>query len=298
MKIAIIQFSPSGNTLKVTEMLKKELVQRNQEVQLIDITHELQFFIKKELQNFLIERVNQHDILLIGGPVYAHHLQYHVQDLIKTLPKPDAIWGKYAIPYVTYGGISSGIALKEAAKLLKKSGRIIQAGMKVSASHRMTRAFMPEEFNKNKLISNNLPQITELVNRITQLNNSKNVKCNAKSLTYNGLITTLKANIIFKEKRWHEKRYPKISIDHSCCNSCGKCILNCPVLHLTRKNNTVSETNQSPCIHCLNCVTHCPNKAIKLIGDLEKGKAFMTKIISKKGNKESPETAVYPILEA
>ena len=297
MKIAIIQFSPSGNTSKVTKMLKNELEQRNQEVQLIDITREKQFFIEKEVQKFLIEKVKKHDVLLIGSPVYAHHLQYYMQDLIKLLPKPNAIWGKYAIPYVTYGGVSSGIALKEAAELLKNTGRIIHAGMKVSASHRMTRAFMDEEFNKNKLPDNNLPQIIELVNRIMQLNNNKIANCNSKSLDYNGLVTTLKANIIFKEKLWHEKRYPKISIDHKLCTNCGKCATNCPVLHLIKKNKIVSENNQSPCIHCLNCVTDCPNKAIKLLGDLEKGRAFMTKMIAKNGNKEMPETAVYPILE-
>jgi ferredoxin/flavodoxin len=295
MKITIIQFSPSGNTLKVSEMLKTELEQRNQEVQLIDITREKQFFIEKEVQKFLVEKVKQHDVLLIGSPVYAHHLQYHVQDLINALPKPDAVWGKHAVPYITYGGISSGIALKEAAELLKKSGRIIHAGMKVSASHRMTRAFMAEEFNKNKRPENNLPQVIELANRILQLISNKPTKCNAKSLNYNGLVTTLKANIIFKEKLWHQKRYPKVSIDHKLCTNCGKCTTNCPVLHLTRVNTTVNENPQSPCIHCLNCVTDCPSNAIKLIGDLDRGRAFMTKMIAKNGNKEMPETAIYPI---
>jgi protein-L-isoaspartate O-methyltransferase/flavodoxin/Pyruvate/2-oxoacid:ferredoxin oxidoreductase delta subunit len=296
MKIAIIQFSPSGNTSKVAEMLKNELKQRNQEVQLIDITHEKQFFVEKDAQNFLLEKVKQHDVLLIGSPVYAHHLQYHVKDLIKVLPKPNEIWGKYAIPFVTYGGLTSGIALKEAAELLKKSGRIIHAGMKVSASHRMTRAFMSEEFNKNKLLDNNMSQIIELVNRIMQLNHNKVAKCNAKSLDYNGLVSTLKANIIFKEKLWHEKRYPKICIDHKICTNCGKCAINCPVMHLIKKDTTININDESPCIHCLNCVTDCPNKAIKLVGDLEKGRAFMSKMISKKGNKEMPETAVYPFL--
>ncbi len=297
MKIAIILFSPSGNTLKVTEMLEHELKRRNQEVQLINITKEKQVFIEKKVRNFLIDNVKQHDILLIGCPVYAHHLQYHIQDLIKELPKPDSIWGKYAIPYVTYGGISSGIALKEAAELLKNSGRYIQAGMKVTAPHRMTRAFMADEFNNDKLIEKNLPQVIELVNRIMQLNNINRLKYNSNSLYYNGLTTTLKANLIFKEKLWHEKRYPKISIDPKICTNCGKCVTNCPVIHLTIKSDAVMENNLSPCIHCMNCVTGCPNKAMTIIGDLEKGRAFMTKMIAKHGNKEKPATAVYPILE-
>ena len=295
MKITIIQFSPSRNTFKVSELIKRELEQRNLEVQLIDITGKKEIFIKNNIQKFLAENVIKHDILLIGGPVYANHLQYHVQDLIKALPKPNDIWGKYAIPYVTYGGISSGIALKEAGELLKSSKRIVHAGMKVSAPHRMTRAILSEEFNKEKLLDNNFPQITELVNRIMQLNHNSISKSSVKSLTYNGLITTLKSNIIFKEKVMHEKRYPKISIDQSICTVCGKCVKVCPVLHLAKKDNKIIENSQSPCIHCLNCIIQCPYNVIELKGDLEKGKAFLQKMILKNGNKEIPETSVYPI---
>ena len=295
MKIAIIQFSPSGNTFKVSELIKRELEQRNLEVQLLDITGKKEFFIEKNIQKFLADNVGKHDVLLIGSPVYANHLQYHVQDLITSLPKPNDIWGKYAIPYVTYGGISSGIALKEAGELLKISKRIVPTGMKVSAPHRMTRAILNEEFNKEKLLDNNFPQVTELVNRIIQLNHNFISNSSVKFLAYNGLITALKANILFKEKVMHEKRYPKISIDQSICTICGKCVKSCPVLHLAKKDNRIIENSQSPCIHCLNCIIQCPNNAIKLKGDLEKGKAFLKKMIIKNGNKETPETSVYPI---
>ena len=60
-----------------------------------------------------VKEVSEHDILFIGSSVYAHHLQYHVKDLIKKLPQPVHGWGKIAVPFVTYGGISSGIALEE-----------------------------------------------------------------------------------------------------------------------------------------------------------------------------------------
>ena len=213
------------------------------------------------------------------------------------MPKPGAIWGKYAIPYVTYGGISSGIALKEASESLKNSGRIVHAALKVSAPHKMTRAFMPSEFNRDKLNTNLLPQVKELVNRIMQLQQNKVSTGSIKPFHYNGLITRLKANIIFKEKVWHEKRYPNIVINQDKCTNCGKCIKNCPVSHLSSGESRPETIAQSPCIHCLVCASECPQNAIELAGDLEKGKAHMKNNITKNGNKETPETSVYPIME-
>jgi len=296
MKTLIIQFSPSGNTLKVSEMIRCELVSRSQQVSLINLAGDQLFFKNEaETRNHLLEIVPPHDVLLIGSPVYAHHLQYHVADLIKALPKPDGKWGKFAIPFVTYGGISSGIALKEAGELLYKSGRIVYAGMKIIASHKMTRAFLDEEFNKEKLLVKELPEINELVNRIVQLDGNFIQKSNHKALHYNGLATLIKARLIFKEKEWHEKRYPKISIDIEKCTFCGKCITQCPVNHLFKGDRSIVKNEESPCIHCLSCVVGCSKKAISLIGDLEKGRAFMGKMIAKNGNRETPASAVYPL---
>ena len=246
-------------------------------------------------QDFLQETIKEHDILFIGSPVYAHHLQYHVKELIENLPQPIKVWGKIAIPFVTYGGISSGISLDEAGKLLRKSSRKVLAGMKVSSSHRMTRAFMKEEYNKdqpdNKLIST----IDELIKRIKSAD-LDTLKDNSKHLKYQSIKTYLKSNIIFKEKVWHKKRYPKIVIDHNQCIKCGKCTKVCPVCHLEQNNKdkSIIKNMDSECIHCFNCILECPQKAITPVGNLEKAKGFM-EIMIKKG-RENPDTCLYPKL--
>lgn len=295
MQITIIQFSPSGNTRKVTLMLKKELEARKQDVQVLDISDVAGGITKNNIREFLDCNIKPHDIPLLGGPVYAHHMQYHMLDLIAALPKPDMVWGRYAIPYVTYGGISSGVALKETAKLLKRSGRIVPAGLKVSAPHGMTKAFMPSAFNGDKLTGGDLPEITELVDRIMRLDGVTDAKCHASGFGYNGLATGLKAKVIFKEKVWHAKRYPKISIDRELCSNCGKCAGLCPVGHLEIENGLIAENHRHDCIHCFNCVTGCAAKAIKLVGDMERGRAFMQKMIAQYAGKEKPATAVYPL---
>ncbi len=298
MKITIIQFSPSGNSKVVTQDIIAMLESKHHEVNLLDITGDAAFFNRNNLQEYLAQRVTPHDVLLVGGPVYAHHMQYHVLDLIKSLPKPNDAWGKLAIPYVTYGGISSGVALKESRKFLRETGRIVPLAMKIVAPHRMTRAFMPEEFNSDKLKGEQLKDIEELVNRIGLLNPEGKVNDAGRSLHYNGIVTTLLAKTVFIEKTWHEKRYPRVVVNPAICTGCGKCVRLCPVAHLKKEGESVVTSASSGCIHCLNCVVNCPSKAVSLQGDLEKGRAFMSNMIAKKGNKETPGSAVYPILKS
>jgi flavodoxin len=166
MKAAIIVFSPTGNTLKAAEMLENELKENDVQVQLLDISRIGKLFCEKRYERFLNENVRKHDVLLVGAPVYAHHMHYHMIDIIKSLPKVDERWGKLAIPFVTYGGISSGIALFEAAKILKKTGRIVVSGMKINSFHVMSR-ILPTQQNTGMPGEEAIPLIQELTNRIT-----------------------------------------------------------------------------------------------------------------------------------
>jgi ferredoxin/flavodoxin len=293
MKIAIIYFSPSGNTHRAAVELQNELVKKGHGVSLLNIAGNSGFFGGKDISGFLEENVWEHDALVIGSPVYAHHLQYHVQDLINALPAPGGKWGKNAFTFVTYGGISSGVALKEAAALLKKSGRRVIAGMKISSPHRMTRGFMVKEYNSEKFAGGMPAEIGKFAGLISSSLNSKGGKENKRAFNYNGVKTDLFAKFIFKEKEWHAKRYPGVMIDESKCSACGVCVKNCPVMHLAKTGGKITWNNDSECVHCLNCVTNCSKKAVYLTGDLEKGKAFMNKMIEKNGNKEKPETGIY-----
>ena len=294
MKAAIIVFSPSGNTLKVAKMLEKSLAIKNITVQIVDISRSESLSQPHRLQQFLQEHVEAHDVLCIGSPVYAHHLQYHVKDVIAALPDAKNGWGKFAVPFVSYGGITSGIALEEAGKLLKKSGRLVVAGMKISASHRMTRAFLDEEYNAGKPGEEVLPVIEELARRIEALKDQESAVDQSEALRYQTRTFFLKANIIFREKLWQKFMYPTLLIDREQCSQCGTCVCGCPVQHLEKaENGSIMIKASSPCIHCFNCVAGCPTKALSLSGDLEKAREFMGKMIRKP--KENPLSAVYPI---
>ena len=90
MDITIIQFSPSGNTAMVAGGIADALrLLPGTRVQLVDITGDELFFSPGGIGRFLESRISRHDLLLIAAPVYAHHLQYHMKDLLSALPRPD-----------------------------------------------------------------------------------------------------------------------------------------------------------------------------------------------------------------
>jgi len=294
MKAAVVVFSPSGNTGSVAEDIKSELVRRGHECRVFDATRDPRCFVDGNWTSALEERVGEHDVLFVGGPVYAHHTHFNVKTLIRSLPPPGGKWGAVAVPFVTYGSVSSGVALAEAGKLLEMGGRTVVAGLKVAASHKMTRAFMDEEFNPVASPEPARRAIKTLVDRISALRHVEKPVSRRRSLSYNGFAAWLKANLIFREEKWHAERYPKVVIDHAACSGCGRCVKSCPVLRLRAGEGGRPVQEGASCIHCLNCVVACPKRAVGLSGDLERGRRFMAHMIEKHANKETPATEVYP----
>lgn len=293
MKIHIIYFSPTGNTRTVATALSTQLNARSIEVSSSDITGCRQIFEKGDHASFLQQSVPEHDVLLVGAPVYAHHFQYHMLELIRALPKADEKkWGRITLPFVTYGGIESGIALEEAAQALKKSGRIVIGGLKISTSHHFISTVLQQPFNHEK--PEGLAYAASQTAALVQGAMSEHVREDRSTVLRNkSRIDKLKADIIFNEKKWHAKRYPKLTIDTDKCTNCGACVRSCPVLHFEGGKSHPHLNNRNQCIHCMKCHSVCPGNAIKINGDLERAREFIRSLVDKKGNSEQPENFLY-----
>ena len=70
--------------------------------------------------------------LFIGSPVYASHAVPAVMDFITSLP---AGTGCCSVPFVTWGAVTSGMALSEMAEALAAKGYPAMAAAKIVAEH-------------------------------------------------------------------------------------------------------------------------------------------------------------------
>jgi ferredoxin/flavodoxin len=296
MTAMIIVFSPTGNTRKVAEMIWTQFVNADIKVKLLDITREKCLFREKRYNEFFQDKAFKHDLLLVGGPVYAHHFHFNVLEILKNLPRPDAVWGKTAIPFVTYGGISSGIALFEAAKALQKTGRTIVSGMKINAFHVISR-ILKTQHNTGMPGAKAIPVIKDLTARIKN-GTAADSKDIMSHLNYQSAVGRLKAKFIFLEKIWHRHLYPKLKINHSLCTACGACIAHCPVQCLCfDKDHLITEKKNIPCIHCTECISVCPAGAIDFSFNRDKWNKLFTQAVAGKGilpSGEEPKSCVYP----
>ena len=300
MRVVIIVFSATGNTYRVGKMLEVALVHKGADVQLINIAKSSQIFKEKQLSKFLEEQIQKHDLICIGSPVYGNRFHYNVKNLIKHLPSPNKHWGNLACSFVTYGGVSSGVALYEATKLLQESGRTPVLAMKINSEHSFTKFSQIEvKINVGMPGEEALEIIDDLATRIVEIGEGKTryERDLLPVLDYQKAVDKLKISLIFRENLWQKYFYPKIRIDSSKCIKCGTCVEICPVQRIEMTENGATIPHNSPtCTHCLSCITHCPAEAIytksnwglfnTLLKKATKGKGFIY-------SEEDPKSVIY-----
>ena len=294
MKITIIVFSPSGNTLTSAKLIERSFLKREAQVQLLDLTGRKEIAGQKSIVKYLNDIVNPHDILCIGGPVYAGHLQENVKNIIKALPLPDEKWSPLVVPFVSYGGVHSSIALKEAGILLRKRKRKNISGMKIAASHSLTKKF-PFSINESKPGKEEIQVIESLADRVVETGVKKFHKINDISSSFSYI--SIRENFfytIFSEKMFHKIMFGEIKFDYNKCTGCGICAKKCPVQIIEMKNKKPEKqkNGSAACCYCSECYHNCKFDAISF--DLSKSKKYLSNMNSK-SKFESPQSAVYPL---
>jgi len=247
-KAGIVYCSPAGTTRHVAQVIEKELKSRNAEVLTADLAKGNGAEIISRIQ------AGEKTVLFIGSPVYAGRAIPPVMKFIAALPKDANIC---AVPFVTYGCVSSGIALHDLGKALTEKGSLLLGGAKVGAVHSMMWQ-SDEPLGKGHPNAEDDQMIRDLVGKVLAKADHSPCSCLALSdLAYQPEnLQTEMAKVTLEAAKGH---MPKKTVDEKRCTQCGICAELCPVQTITL--SPMPEFGKD-CICCFNCVRECPENAI------------------------------------
>ncbi|HDS15642.1 MAG TPA: 4Fe-4S dicluster domain-containing protein [Proteobacteria bacterium] len=197
-------------------------------------------------------------LLFVGSPVYSSHALPPVMEFIARLPvKPDA----WAVPFATWGGATSGLALEEMAEALAARGYKLAGAAKILALHSlMWEAADPVGAGQPDVAAERM--MLELVRVVTEnLRRDRPPVLSQELLRYQS--AAAREDMRKLNLQIARKILPSRVVDEQRCSGCGVCVNSCPVAALSLQPFPVFGEN---CILCFNCVRLCPEKA--LVADL------------------------------
>lgn len=243
----IAYFSPAGTTRQLAQWIAERLAEKNQEIRLIDLGQQ------GDLSQ-IVDTARAPACLWIGSPVYCDHAVPLVHDAIATLPASSS---GHAIPFVTWGGVTSGLALLEMATQLRQQNWPPLAAAKILAVHSsMWRTQPPLAYGHPD--KNDQQLIQQLVDRVLEILHQKPVpELPLHRLDY--LSPELQTDACTKNLEIARSATPPFFADEKRCQQCGACAEACPVSAITLVPFPV--INRTACVLCLQCIRSCPHEA-------------------------------------
>jgi NAD-dependent dihydropyrimidine dehydrogenase PreA subunit/flavodoxin len=276
-KALVVYCSPAGSTEHVARVFHGKIHSLGVPVDLIDLAHEpdIAFIISQ------LPAARDNLCFYIGSPVYGGCPIPPVMEFISRLPKAES---GYSVPFVTYGGVSSGFALQMMGQTLKERGYSVLGAAKVMAVHSIMWA-SDSPLGKSRPDSSDDRMIEDLALKV----NDKLKLGNPPGLDLSVLAYQPQEIRTWKEKGDFEsakRDFLPMKLNREVCTQCGVCAEVCPVDAVTF--SPYPEIGSS-CISCYNCVRRCPEGAIAadLLAAFSRIRAAAEKF------REQPETQIF-----
>ena len=248
-KVFIVYFSPAGSTRHVARIMEKRFKQWGIEPSLYDLAK------NSGLSQVISEQIRGDSCLIVGSPVYVSHAAPPVMEFLAELTP---VTTASAVPYVTWGGASSGIALFEMARELGKKGFKILGAAKVMAVHcLMWQLENPlGEGHPNSEDERIVEKLVDEINRRKQTHSSKGI--DLADLAYQK--EEIHAEMEEMSLEIAKAHMPVREVDQELCNQCEICAKVCPTESVVLEPYPVFGKS---CIYCFSCMRNCPEGAIK-----------------------------------
>ena len=247
----IVYSSPAGTTRRIAHAM------RDQCRELGTATREVDLGARPDLDALLatIHRAPQDLCLIIGSPVYASHAVPPVMDFIARLPEGSGI---PAVPFVTWGGACSGMALLEMGQALAAKGLVPVGAAKILAVHSMMwRSADPigeghPDAEDQRLVKDLVKRLHEQIDRDALSAIPLDPLC-----PYSEERRAEMAKTTLAKAAAH---MPAREVVEDRCTACGLCAEGCPTDAITLDPLPVFGES---CIYCYRCVRECPEEALR-----------------------------------
>ncbi len=251
LKTMIVYSSPAGTTLHVSQAICNTCKDLGYEPKMFDLGNR----DERSKLHSEAKALGTDCCLWIGSPVYAGHAVHPILDFITQLPESR---GSYAVPFVTWGAATSGIALHEMGKMLHEKDYTVLGAAKVVAVHSMMQDF-ENPLGKGHPDAEDDSMIEGLVGKVHTKLQSNNIKpINLGDLNYQPKeIQEVYQKINMEQAK--QMMPPKVLNEESCIQ-CGICKDICPTDAITL--NPYPQFG-SECFLCYNCSRLCEQDAIK-----------------------------------
>ena len=276
-KTLVVYSSPAGTTRHVAQVIMKTLDDLGYQHRVSDLGNRDD---RSKLSSQVKDLTNG-CCLWIGSPVYAGHAVPPIMDFITQLPVGK---GSYAVPFVTWGGVTSGVALYEMGEVLGEKGYIVLGAAKVIAVHSMMWQF------KNPLGEGH-PDAEDdaMIERLVGDVHSKLLSDVKKAISLDDLNYQPKEVQESMQKvniEVAKQMLPPRQLDEDACTKCGICEEECPAQAV--RCDPYPQFGDA-CFLCYNCVRLCEEGAIKV--DLSRIESMLKEKTEK--NPERPLSQVF-----
>ena len=250
-KALIVYFSPAGSTEHVARVMERKLKEMETPVTAINLGREpdIPFIIPQLLD------AKDNLCLHIGSPVYANHPVPPVMEFISSLPKAHE---GFSVPFVTWGGATSGIALHVMGGALEEKGYRVLGAAKILAKHSLMWACdSPLGENHPDEEDDRLAEVlVETTCERFRRGETKGIPLSALRYQRDQIYEKMKATSLESRRPF----FPNRRILQDRCTQCEICSAQCPVEAITL--SPFPEFGPG-CILCFNCVRLCPENAIE-----------------------------------